>query len=328
MKRLIYASLIAVSAGFIAAGTASAVDGPGTGAGVVIGDYAAGQYAGGIGASRHNLGAFGNPNNDSYFTTTATTEICVFCHTPHHTSTVGGAPLWNRAISTTSFAAYGTTIGGTSTDINQGGATLACLSCHDGTTTFDNLANFPGKAGVGSSPGTTGGTIGNTYEANWTFYKNNSVGQTAEPGNDEIGNTTTSRLNIGGTNSSGLSNDHPVSITYNGTRASLRPTSTTFGNITLTADLASSASTAYGNNLAQNVWAVNGFLSSSASISDLLRGGKVECTSCHDPHFKNLSWDETESIWSGTNAESTDGMFLRRVGGNTGSGVCRTCHAK
>ena len=313
MKRLIYASLIAVSAGFIAAGTASAVS---------IGDYNAGDYASGIGASRHNLGAFGNPNNDSYFTTNATTEICVFCHTPHHTATASGAPLWNRGISTTSFTSYGTTIGGTPTDANQGGATLACLSCHDGVTTFDNLANKPGKAGLGS------GGIGSTADAGWSFYKNNTTLQTAEPGNDEIGNTTSSRLNIGGSNSAGLSNDHPVSITYNDTKASLRPTNTTISTVDLTADLASSASTAYGNNLAQNVWAVNGFLSSSASISDLLRGGKVECTSCHDPHFKNLSWDETESIWSGTNAESTDGMFLRRVGGNTGSGVCRTCHAK
>ena len=320
MKRLIYASLIAVSAGFIAAGTASAVDGPGTGAGVSIGDYAAGQYAGGIGASRHNLGAFGNPNNDSYFTTNGTTEVCVFCHTPHHTNSAAGAPLWNRGLTTTAFTAYGTTIGGNSPDANLGGATLACLSCHDGVTTFDNLANAPGKARA-----TAGGS-----DQGWTFYKNNSVAQTAEPGNDEIGNTTTSRLNIGGTSfgASGLSNDHPVSITYDATKASLRPTSTTISTVNLTADLAGSASTAYGNNLAQNVWAVNGFLSNSAFISDLLRGGKVECTSCHDPHFKNLSWEEVESTWSVTNGASGDGMFLRRVGGNTGSGVCRTCHAK
>jgi len=314
MKRFIYASLIAVSAGFIAAGTASAVD-----------TYNQDAMASGIGMSRHNLGSLGNPTSTSFFTTNATTEICVFCHTPHHSATASGTPLWNRSVSTTAFTAYGTTIGGTPTDVNQGGATLACLSCHDGVTTFDNLANKPGKAGLGS------GGIGSSSDAGWSFYKNNSVLQTAEPGNDEIGNTTGSRLNIGGSNSSGLSNDHPVSIEYRGEdhatpRASLRDSGTLFSAISLTADLAASASTYDNGNLTKNLWAVNGFITGTASIADLLRNGKVECTSCHDPHFANKSWNEVDATYPVES--SSDGQFLRRVGGNTGSGVCRTCHAK
>jgi len=314
MKRFIYASLIAVSAGFIAAGSASALD-----------TYNQGDMASGIGQSRHNLGSLGNPTNASYFTTNATTEICVFCHTPHHTATASGAPLWNRAVSTTAFTSYGTTIGGTLADINQGGATLACLSCHDGVTTFDNIANKPGKG--------ISGAIGASADQGWSFYKNNSVLQTAEPGNDEIGNTASSRLNIGGSNSAGLSNDHPVSIAYNGEdsatpRASLRDSSTQFSAINLTADLSASASTYDGGNLTKNVWAVNGFITGTASIADLLRNSKVECTSCHDPHFSNKSWNEVDATWGSGGESWSDGMFLRRVGGNTGSGVCRTCHAK
>jgi len=76
---------------------------------------------------------------------------------------------------------------------------------------------------------------------------------------------------------------------------------------------------------------VNGFIDNgSARISDLLRNGKVECSSCHDPHFSNRSWDEVEGAggYEGLTENRMDGLFLRRVGGNTGSGVCRTCHNK
>ena len=80
---------------------------------------------------------------------------------------------------------------------------------------------------------------------------------------------------------------------------------------------------------------MKGYISSTAQISDLLRetngSMRVECSSCHDPHFNNKSWNEVDSTYSG---EATDlevesnGLFIRRVGGNSGSGVCRTCHNK
>jgi len=313
MKRLALASLIALSAGFVAVGTSFAADDAGTIAG---GAFDAGDAASGIGQSRHNLGSLGNKANTSFFTSTGTSEICVFCHTPHHTSTTGAGPLWNRGASQTSFTAYSTTIAGTPVAA-PGAGSLACLSCHDGTTTFDNIANKPGKGLGGSSIGASG-------DQNWYFFKDNSALQTNTASDDEIGNSSTSRLNVGGTNSSGISNDHPVGVTYSGgTKASLRQTSLTISNISVSADLASSAGTFDDGNLAQNRWAVNGFISSTASIADLLRGGLVECTTCHDPHFRNRSWTEAETVDA-----YTDGMFLRRVGGNAGSGVCRTCHEK
>ena len=128
-----------------------------------------------------------------------------------------------------------------------------------------------------------------------------------------------------------LTNDHPVSVVYDTTAGGLRPESTLISTIDLTSDLAPSAGTAYDGNLGQNRWAVNGFIDNgSARISDLLRNGKVECSSCHDPHFSNRSWDEVEGAggYEGLTENTMDGLFLRRVGGNTGSGVCRTCHNK
>src|SRR3990172_1855070 len=291
-----------------------------------INDYGNKASAGGIGSSRHNLGSMGR-----VLVTTSTTEVCVFCHTPHHTNQSGPggapvAPLWNKGISPGPYTAYGNTIGGTAiANGDIGSTTLACLSCHDGVTTWDNLVNAPGKGGVvagGTKAGDT--TAGSGPDS--PFGRQQNV----------------LRLNIG----TDLSNDHPVSVVYNGTVAGLRPTSTVLSTIDLDADLAASATTAFNGNLAQNRWAVNGFITDSASISDLLRGNarnRVECSSCHDPNLRNLSWDEAEPTWADgalthqnlSNAwcnsvgeNCSDGMFLRRVGGNTGSGVCRTCHNK
>lgn len=302
MKRFLIFAVAAASASFLALGTASVANA------VDIDDYPADAPANGIGKSRHNLGALGMHRIADQIP--GTTEICVFCHTPHHTNVDGfaageAAPLWNRTNSAASYTPYGpngATVGGT-TVTQVGGATLACLSCHDGVTTFDNLVNAPGK---GLNSGSQG----------WDFN---------EDGNPVAnGITGSSRLNIG----TDLRNDHPVSIEYIAPRASLRDVTTTLDSIDLTSDVFSTTHSAVtaGGNLDQNRWAINGYICEDCTIESLLRNGKVECSSCHDPHFANKSWDEVDDTWG--SEEDSDGMFLRRVGGNTGSGVCKTCHAK
>jgi formate-dependent nitrite reductase cytochrome c552 subunit len=82
-----------------------------------------------------------------------------------------------------------------------------------------------------------------------------------------------------------------------------------------------------------NIWAVNGVISDTQTINDVLRKGKVECSTCHDPHYKNRTNPDPGFVRSYTNSGDhedmkIDGLFLRRVGGNSNSGVCRTCHAK
>lgn len=304
----------------------------GTTFGASVSDYPAGTPSGGIGSSRHNMGKFGR-----VIKTWETTEICVFCHTPHHTNTAYGViPLWNRGVQNPfSYSAYGTTLAGTNIT-TVGSTTLACLSCHDGITSFDNIVNAPGKDGV-----VPGGS-----DRGWRFRMPGMPPLVASI--DHFGSSAcvtchvdlyastdpAARLNIG----TDLSNDHPVSVPYNGgAAASLRESSTVISAIDLTAGLSPSAAVMYDGNLAQNRWAVKGFVSDTATIGDLLRGGKVECSSCHDPHFRNLSWDEAEQTWydptgfityCATGESCSDGNFLRRVGGNTGSGVCRTCHNK
>ncbi|MBI5491783.1 MAG: hypothetical protein HY893_02495 [Deltaproteobacteria bacterium] len=314
MKRFLTVAL-AASMGVFVAGSAFAA-----GDTFSASTYNAGDPATGIIASRHNLGSLTN-----HLGTGDTTEICVFCHTPHFTNTANSLkPMWNRGTAApTSFTTYGTTIGGTTIASGDIGSTsLACLSCHDGVTAFDNLVNGPGKANAGIDPGTA-------INQGWNFVdEGTALGASI--------NMTT----VGGRTLIGLdlSNDHPMSVVYNGatsstdftgSRASLRASNTTISTVDLTSNLASSATTFDGGNLTKNLWAVKGFVNPDATIADVLRGpsnNRVECSSCHDPHFNNKSWNEADSTW-GTEANS-NGNFLRRVGGNTGSGVCRTCHAK
>lgn len=325
MKKIMVAGIFVFAAAlFVQVGLCGAV---------TIADYPAGKVASGIGSSRHNLGAFGR-----VITTSATTEICVFCHTPHHSDVSNNKnPLWNKG-NATAYSAYGTTVSGTviaNSDI--GSTTLMCLSCHDGITTFDNIVNTPGKGGV-----VAGGS-----DRGWTFNMP-QMGASSKLDHFDaddawcivchgVSNNFITSLDVG----TDLSNDHPVSVPYNPmVLTTLRPTSTVISSIDLTAGLnQTTAPTVYNGNLAQNRWAVNGFISDTATIADLLRDGKVECSSCHDPHFRNLSWDEAEDTWfqpqtalpktwCTSGEDCSDGLFLRRVGGNTGSALCRTCHDK
>ena len=121
-----------------------------------------GQRTGGVVWSRHNLSAYGPVFQSQTELTTVlssftlapeagTTQVCVFCHTPHHART-DTAPLWNKDNLAT-YTSYGPTLAGTSTDVS--GSSLACLSCHDGVTTFDNIINRPGK-GSGAANGSCG----------------------------------------------------------------------------------------------------------------------------------------------------------------------------
>ncbi len=350
--------------------------------------YQAGMAANGIQAARHNLGAMSTQYN-----TTGTSEICVFCHTPHHTLTANSrginsgsnyanksdyapAPIWNRQSVATNFVAYGTTIGGSVVSSGQiGGVTLACLSCHDAQTTFDNLVNAPGSGLGGTFTTGTGSNYGTAARQGWTFFDQTAFQFDSNGGmmtNDTTDNDI--RLNIGMGPTSGavdLSNDHPMSICYsdghqgdasaignNGLacnagdttkRASLRDRSDVIGDIDLATGLTttnaalgtlgSAVAQELANNVSQNRWAVRGFISGGANdgvtngakIGDLLRNGKVECSSCHDPHFKNRSnidWKDATGGGDVPTSDDVDGLFLRRVGGNAGSGVCRTCHNK
>lgn len=79
----------------------------------------------GVSATKHNLSASGPGTVKA----TAESEICLFCHAPHTTSTVG--QLWNRRTGATYTPYASSTL--KSAPGQPNGASLLCLSCHDGT---------------------------------------------------------------------------------------------------------------------------------------------------------------------------------------------------
>ncbi len=111
-------------------------------------------------------------------TSAAETQICVFCHVPHNSSTAG--PLWNRA-NPAALPAY-TPYTSTTMNTTMGqpdGTSLLCLSCHDGTLALGDLLSR-GATRVALAGVTGTGTL--------------------PAGNSNVGRD--------------LSDDHPVSIVY------------------------------------------------------------------------------------------------------------------
>jgi len=113
-----------------------------------------------------------------------TTEICVFCHTPHGATTTDVPLWWRTAPVTTAWTMYNSpTLDFTPSSAPQG-ISLACLSCHDGATALDALQHIGGNT-ILNVDGVT-----HTTMADWKSWM----------------------VIADGTDS--LSDDHPISFNY------------------------------------------------------------------------------------------------------------------
>jgi predicted CXXCH cytochrome family protein len=144
-------------------------------------------------------------------------QVCVYCHTPHNATGKTFGPIWNRTNSSASYTMYGTTTSNTASESVPGTESLACLSCHDGTVAIDSIVNTPNPSN------------------SWTSNSQVITG-----------------FALVGTD---LSDDHPVSITYNEGLSSLDTKA---------------------NALLDGVTLYDG-------------GTKVECASCHSVHDDTLA---------------------------------------
>jgi predicted CXXCH cytochrome family protein len=151
----------------------------------------------------HNLGASGEHNHSN-----ATSEICIFCHTPHGGDQSAYAPLWNRGTASTSltYTRYSTLNRLTfdSAEAPVGSVSAACLSCHDGTQAINAVINTSGLDTVGNL-GTFDGEAGfmGTMAAPDGAWYSVSAGQTGGRGDMVYLGTD-------------LRNDHPISMQYGG----------------------------------------------------------------------------------------------------------------
>ncbi|MBM4032162.1 MAG: cytochrome c3 family protein [Planctomycetes bacterium] len=92
-------------------------------------------FGAGITGTKHDLSAKGY----------GSTEICIFCHTPHGATASSFGPLWNHAASSATYQLYGGGVTGRGTTVNQPGpASASCLSCHDGTVAVDSYGGATG----------------------------------------------------------------------------------------------------------------------------------------------------------------------------------------
>jgi predicted CXXCH cytochrome family protein len=188
-----------------------------------------------------------------------TTEICVFCHTPHNanndldndgtvdSSMPGGrpnAPLWNRRITREgTYTPYTSDTLDSSCDATPSPLSLACLSCHDAA--LGTGGGDPAGYGSGAVSATDQHLLVNEPNLNPGGNQPNCDGCHTWPEGDGFPGKW---WQIG----PNMSNDHPISMTY--------PTPAQDPDFFVPPN-------------PQNGW------------GDVrLFNGRVECPSCHNPH--------------------------------------------
>jgi len=274
--------------------------------------------------SKHNLVA--NPNIQAQ----GTTQVCVFCHTPHGGRTDvanGAAPLWNRALppsSSTHFTPY-TSPNFDAQGVTPGipkGVSLACLSCHDGTVAFDALINLPGSGGYqGANPTSAGWTFNGAY-----VDQNNSFKEGASPP-EPFPNLGTD-----------LSNDHPISMEipcgvdpqFDNTIGDPNRPPQICNNLDTAALAAGKISPLYRGN-SNTVLPPDKRDWIRAYPTNYPNDSKpyIECASCHNPHENTSTRFLRYPSFYGTPEEAAVGGFnVLNADRNAGSLLCLSCHQK
>lgn len=182
---------------------------------------------------------------------TTAVGLCTFCHTPHKAQST--RLLWNHALSINTFSwtdAASTTGGTTLPNIVPGyqGASVRCLSCHDGSVAIGDVSWFK-----------EGPAVANTLK----------MGDVGQLNNEFV-------ITGGGTGGSDMKGNHPVAIPFPYGNAS-----STYNGITTGAQVDlnewQADPTANGIRL---------FTNTGSNFTAGATGGStgIECSSCHDPH--------------------------------------------
>lgn len=269
-------------------------------AGLLLG---AGLAQAGVVGSKHDFTTGGGAQT----TTANTTEVCVFCHTPHGSATTAPVPLWNKVLPDSgSYTRYSSLNlpSFTSAEAPVGSVSLACLSCHDGTQAMDVVLNSPGSGG---------------YDGSGNTVVDPAIGAMApeSPG---------APIPVLGTD---LSNDHPVSMQYGGGGAtSADPDNQAAPGPLGDPDFVLPQKTTINGSA---IWWVDSNVGTGGTRektdmllyarNDLLGGTPtsptepfVECGSCHDPHNQE-------------SANTANTVQFLRVS-NDDSRICTACHVK
>ena len=202
--------------------------------------------AGTIVGSKHDLSSGGTLAQ----TNAGTTEVCVFCHTPHGSDTTAEVPLWNKKLTAPgSYTTY-STLGTATLDGDEaavGSVSIACLSCHDGTQAMDAVLNAPGSGGY------------------------NAAGANLAAGTAMTGSPFP---NLG----VDLTNDHPIGIVYGGFEGDDTASYVAQDSGTI------NSNTQYWVNSKGNEGVAGRQKNDMILYARADSKPRVECASCHDPH--------------------------------------------
>jgi Doubled CXXCH motif (Paired_CXXCH_1) len=266
--------------------------------------------------TRHNLSTGGQGSTRA--APGATTEVCVFCHTPHGASQQdqGGlalrAPLWNRRVPDgATYTPYTSASLDAQTIVDglnaqPGGSSKLCLSCHDGTLAIGNVNVLNGK--VNASIPMTGTGPGGTM-----------------PPGEGVQSGFTRFL---GTD---LRNDHPISLTYNSALAARD------GELRAV-DGAQRWPAGSGSVIGLRSPGFKPLLPLEPTGNN--GAGQVQCATCHDPHLRELDATKgnqkflrmqrfQESAPSGVFNQATDSTCLACHDKNLGLGIwAYSAHAR
>ena len=255
--------------------------------------------------TRHNLSSSGT--GATHAGTGSTSEICVFCHTPHGATQAdqGGtplrAPLWNRRVPAgTTYTPYASSSMDAQAivdgfDAQPGGSSKLCLSCHDGTLAIGNVNVLNGQNNatipmLGTGPG---GTM--------------------PPG----AGTSTGYTRFLGTD---LRNDHPISVTFNAALAARD------GELRAV-DAQQRYPAGSGSVLAVRAPGVKPLLPLEATGGGGPgNNGQVQCATCHDPHIREL--DASKGNQKFLRAQRFQEAAPAATHNPAADIVCLSCHDK
>lgn len=261
-----------------------------------------------------NLGITRDGRNFAASSSGQADQVCVFCHTPHSASPA--IPLWNKVYTAgveSTYRLYTSsktlTNAAKNASITANSVSLICLSCHDGKTAINVLHNssFRDSTDVNGDAvinidGTLGGpgkfALGDMWSGSFTNYEPANLGAVRTSTGPYPGSIPSAAAAVAGIN---LTDDHPIGFDY---------------------------ATAVGQD--------GGGLLASPAAGIRLFNGRVECSSCHNPHVyygsgmvagTRLYYDTdiANTIWADDTQKSKK-PFLNIS--NNGSNLCKGCHNK
>ncbi|MDH5537912.1 MAG: hypothetical protein OEY03_00785 [Rhizobacter sp.] len=262
----------------------------------------AAQRVSDVKGTRHNLST-GGPG-PTRAATGGTSEVCVFCHTPHgatqqdQAGSALRAPLWNRRVpdgatytpyTSASLDAQAILDG---LNAQPGGSSKLCLSCHDGSLAIGNVNVLNGTANATIPMTGTG------------------PGGAMPPGEGVLSGFT----RFLGTD---LRNDHPISLTYSSALATrdgeLRPV-----------DAAQRWPAGTGSVIGLRAPGLKPLLPLEPTGANA--AGQVQCATCHDPHIRELdpAKGNQKFLRAQRFQESAPGVAFNAAADI----VCLSCHDK